>query len=311
MASPQKYFIITSGPTGSGKTKLVNATLKQLGLDEHTPYTKLLIDDLVEQNNIYKGKVTNIIENIDTTCHENNGCVKGQYNSPSNELLKKFSNAYWNVRTKSGCKTINRKGKVCNDILMNKLRDIQTTKPTVVVFETVGNKMPWILLNKNEGKRYIPEDYKIIVSYSLVNVESLKKRITSRTYTGIKSFTANHTQSAPRLVPLKGLDNTVTQIKATILALYSKCIQSYDRVTCGDSRIDTLLLFDNNGDNHTVIYDSDRDNEMTPDILERRVNSALGILSGGRIHTTRVLTKKYRNRYRQKSRRLRQKKYPL
>ena len=311
MASPQKYFIITSGPTGSGKTKLVNATLKQLGLDEHTPYTKLLIDDLVEQNDIYKGKVTNIIGDIDTTCHENNGCIKEQYNHPSNELLKKFSNAYWNVRTKSGCKTINQKGRVCNDILMNNLREIQTTKPAVVVFETVGNKMPWILLNKNEGKRYIPEDYKIIISYSLVNVDSLKKRITSRTYIGIKSFRANHTQPAPRLVPLKGLDDTVTKIKMTILALYSKCMQSYNREICGDSKIDTLLIFDNNGDNHTVIYNSDHDKEMPPDILERKVDSALGILSGGRIQATRALTKKYRNRYRHKSRRLRQKKYPL
>ena len=266
MATPQKYFIITSGPTGSGKTKLVNVTLAHLGLDENTPYTKLLIDDLVEQNDIYKGKIANIIKDIDNSCGTDEDCIKSHYNYPSNELVKKFSNAYWNTRTKTGCKTINRKGKVCNAILMNKLRDIQTTKPTIVVFETVGNKIPWLLINKNEGKRYIPDDYKIIVSYSLVNLDTLKTRITSRTYSGIKQFNTNHTQPAPRLIPLKGLEDSVNKIKMTILDLYSNCITSYDSTICGDSKIDTLLVFDNNGLGHREIYNSDHD-EITREIL--------------------------------------------
>ena len=49
------YIIITLGPTGSGKTKLIKETISYLGVKNN--YVKILIDDLIENNNKYKEKI--------------------------------------------------------------------------------------------------------------------------------------------------------------------------------------------------------------------------------------------------------------
>ena len=54
------YFIITMGISGSGKTSLIEKTLNYLDL-ENKSYKKILIDDLIENNNNYKNKIRNII----------------------------------------------------------------------------------------------------------------------------------------------------------------------------------------------------------------------------------------------------------
>jgi energy-coupling factor transporter ATP-binding protein EcfA2 len=58
------YFIITAGATGSGKTSLDNSRLRVLGLPEDSEYTKILIDDLVENSESYKTSVRKIIETV-------------------------------------------------------------------------------------------------------------------------------------------------------------------------------------------------------------------------------------------------------
>ena len=52
------YFIITAGATGAGKTSLIEKTMQHLGL--HEDYVTILIDDLVEQNAVYKKKMIGI-----------------------------------------------------------------------------------------------------------------------------------------------------------------------------------------------------------------------------------------------------------
>ena len=67
----KKYFIITAGPTGSGKTKLVEKTLEKLNINPKTEYTKFLIDDLIENDDDYKRLVKEIIKDVEVQCHEN------------------------------------------------------------------------------------------------------------------------------------------------------------------------------------------------------------------------------------------------
>ena len=48
------YIIVTLGPTGSGKTSMINAVISYLRLDVN--YNQFLIDDLVENNDTYRKK---------------------------------------------------------------------------------------------------------------------------------------------------------------------------------------------------------------------------------------------------------------
>jgi Ni2+-binding GTPase involved in maturation of urease and hydrogenase len=57
------YFIITSGATGSGKTKLITEVMKYLNI-ETKPFIKILVDDLVENDDKYKCKVSEIINSV-------------------------------------------------------------------------------------------------------------------------------------------------------------------------------------------------------------------------------------------------------
>ena len=63
------YLVITCGNTGSGKTRLMEETLKFLGISNE-PYVKILIDDIVENNLIYKREVKKIISKIERYCRE-------------------------------------------------------------------------------------------------------------------------------------------------------------------------------------------------------------------------------------------------
>ena len=90
-----KYFIITVGATGSGKSILVKNTLKVLELDPELKYERILIDDLIENNKYYKEEVKKI---IDEECKQEAECFEKKFEEPSKELFDKFDKAYWNTR---------------------------------------------------------------------------------------------------------------------------------------------------------------------------------------------------------------------
>ena len=59
------YIIITSGPRGAGKTLLADKTIEYLKLfdkDMSTTFTKILIDELIENNKVYKEKISSIVK---------------------------------------------------------------------------------------------------------------------------------------------------------------------------------------------------------------------------------------------------------
>jgi hypothetical protein len=253
--NPQKYFIITAGPTGSGKTALVDMILEQLKINKPYNYTKFLIDDFVESDKIYIEAVSDITNKLESECKKNeivdDNCMKAIFDNPSDDLLNNFYNAYSKARY-SGCDV------GCNAKLDNELMKLNAKKPDIVVFEITGINIPIWLLDES----FIPHDYMIIFAYSLVKVDTLIQRNASRAYTGYKDFRKNKSKGfrLPNIKP-KFLQETIETITKNLITLYNKCINvnsgdvnSGD--VCGKKKISRLFVSNNNKDKHQLVFDS-------------------------------------------------------
>ena len=178
----QKYFIITAGPTGSGKSSLIIETLKQLKI-ENEPYEKILVDDLVENDDKYKDRVNKIISDTEEECYydiNKLSCEKNKYENPNQKLLDAFKNAYFTTRQEPGCLN-NQENKSCDVINDDKIKN---TKNKHIIFEFTGSYIPTWLLNLN----WIHVNYKIIFTYSLVHLNKLIERNKSRAFKAIEEF---------------------------------------------------------------------------------------------------------------------------
>ena len=254
-----RYMIITCGPTGSGKTGLIYETLNHLGIDESIVkddkrYMKILVDDLIENDHGYKEKIKDIIHEIDNECSRAclddkciDKCEKKIFEHPTEELFSKFEKAYFYAR-RHGC------GIGCDEVNDDILRKIKKNKKLeVVIFETTGTYIPkWLLTTE-----YIPKSYKIIYSYSLVNLKNLMKRNKTRAFKSIQEFKKDNTQPAPRLpnVSKERFTKNIGLIQSVLVELYHKCIVDRHIDQCGNHKIDRLLIFDNNI-KHKLIFDS-------------------------------------------------------
>jgi len=251
----QKYFIITAGPTGSGKSSLIIETLKQLKI-ENEPYEKILVDDLVENDEKYKNRINKIISDTEQECYYDTNilyCEKNKYENPNQKLLDAFKNAYFNTRQEPGCLN-NQENKTCDVINDDKIKN---TKNKHIIFEFTGSYIPTWLLNLN----WIHTNYKIIFTYSLVHLNKLIERNKSRAFKAIEEFKNDNSKPAPRLpdISIEKFQPIVSSIKNTLVDLYNNCIKSYDVKTCGDRKIDRLFLFDNNGSKLELKFDSNSD----------------------------------------------------
>jgi Ni2+-binding GTPase involved in maturation of urease and hydrogenase len=278
--SNKKYYIITAGPTGSGKTNLIDNTIKHLNINNNG-YKKFLVDDLVENDQKYKDKISTIIKEIETECKQNDItdkiCEKEKYINPDENLIKKFNDAYFEVRKKTGCDiefVDGREYNGCDQKLINELK--QDNKPDIIVIETVGTYIPtWLFENEKDIPEFIPDDYSIIISYSLVNINNLIERNKNRTYNNILNFKKNPDLPAPRL-PSTNYRESIDQIIITLQNLYNSCINKnkLDTNICGKRKIDKLLIFDNNGSQQKLVFDS-TDTKMTTETFNNLIESLL------------------------------------
>lgn len=299
----QKYFIITGGPTGSGKTSLIDETLKQLGLPAETEYTKFLIDDLVENDLSYKNKVKLIIEKIDRDCEYEKevNCEQEKYAHPSEELISEFNAAYYESR-RVGCEDFRDEGVGCEKVLDSRLHNIKTHHYPVIVFEFVGQYLPiWLL-----SKEVIPSDYMVVASFSLVNIPVLVQRNTLRAYSSVLAFKQSKGKSpAPRLanVSAANFDKVVTNIIKTIRILF-QCVNhtsetnEYHVDQCGQKPVDILLLFENNGSSHVLLYNSYLQRSVSEDQLTQYIQQSIRSTGGSRflkrLHSKRRSKKRSR-----------------
>ena len=273
------YLIVTLGPTGSGKSLLIEHTISYLGLNP--TYTKILIDDLVENNPKYKKKVLSIIHEVFKECQKEGKfcqdikCTKcdtsSYYQNPTKNLLDKFQTAYYTTRKEANCvigSTLN-----CDDqndlILKNAIKNNDN-----IIFETTGGYIPsWLI-----SSPYITSKYQILFSYSIVSFNELIRRNTGRTIKSIDDFLVNRSNPAPRLpdIEYNSFRSRVITIKNTLLRLYNKCILSYEEKLCGKERIDRLLIFNNSGSSMTIAIDSENDKLSDAEFV-RNINILFGL----------------------------------
>jgi hypothetical protein len=314
----KKYFIITAGPTGSGKTGLVERTLKELGIVPKSDYKKFIFDDLIEESTKYKESVNAILEKVKTDCTTESEskddtscdvkcCEKTRYNHPDEKMYAEFWDAY-NKTTYDGC-TINvgpseptDKNRGCYKQQDDNLKQFveeankrneqvsNEDKPDIVVFETTGKEIPKWMLNNT----YIPKDYKIVISYSIVHKTQLQQRVIQRFLTSLKNYSQDKQENpAPRLPKIE--DALIQKICDTISDLYSRCIKPLKETPesklpddCGNREIHRLLVFNNNNSNdpYKKMFDSNDNTEPKLD----EIRTAFGINSSGgkkRTYTSR------------------------
>jgi hypothetical protein len=74
----------------------------------------------------------------------------------------------------------------------------------------------------------------------------------------------------------------VRKIKETLLKLYDICIVTHDSKECGTTKIERLLLFNNNGSEMTLAFDSVKDTFSRHEFI-KMINDLFGLeLDGGR-----------------------------
>ena len=126
-------LIMTFGPTGAGKAGLAVAAANHLNIKVYVP---ALIDDLVENDKLYKLKVNAIIGKFGLK--ENQNLLL----NPSDALFTAFGDAYVSTRFKLGCagtipQGIEPSNWNCNEQNDMILRDAIHEKKNIV-FETTG-----------------------------------------------------------------------------------------------------------------------------------------------------------------------------
>jgi hypothetical protein len=232
-------LLITIGPTGSGKTALIDESIKQL----HHPgeWHQYLIDDYVENDAIYKKRVLDILTSQ----------LQGKLDTliqPTPNLYSEFNDAYFSVRKSLGC---GRAGKGGCDAQFDEDIDAAIMSGQNVVFETTGTYYPAWLAEKTQGR------YQIVLSYTLVNLCDLVRRNTNRAVASAKKFISNPVQiPAPRLPNVSASGpyrDNVSKIRQVFFDIVnnnclskSKSGSPLNTQFCSPYPISKIFLFDNN-----------------------------------------------------------------
>ena len=256
----QRDLIIVGGRTGSGKGSLPGKVIGRLGLS--SSYVSIIIDDLVESNPYYKVKVSAIINKLKG---EEPNPVQAFLN-PSPELQKEMGTAYFNAREKVDCDT----GELCtnehtdcdtcdtkNDENMTKAFDNGQN----IVFETTMTYVPSWIMEVFE-KQIAEKQYKIIISYSVVDLCELLKRNKSRAVKSLEVFLVDPTKNPPRLPDIRE-----DEYKETLLDII-EVFKNLNKNPMIESNRVRLLLFDNNTNNSKVLYDN-HDNHDNHDRFDK------------------------------------------
>lgn len=260
--NPPPYFIFTAGATGSGKSQLIGLTKTQLKIDD-LDFFELKIDDLIENNPNYKLQINDII------CKMIEAFIT---NKSSIELMptieKAFGDSYFSTRKSQHCKSENIKS--CDEILDSELQKLLSQSSNILL-ETTGLSYPeWIFTDSAFSNIH---NYKIIFSYSIVNLCTLQQRNIKRFLKTLKKYLDNSTlNSAPRL-PSNLLINS-TQIRNVLFNIIEQCKVKFNKAYC-NKKI-RILIFDNSSSDAKILYDSE--NEFN-DTVKRKIDDAFALYS--------------------------------
>jgi hypothetical protein len=252
------FLIVTAGPTGSGKTQLIQETFFHLTGQRRLEYISFLVDDLVEQDKEYKQKVDAILDQFQCIAPYNQ--LNCDLTRPDPLMLNAFQEAYFEIRKKKGCNE-NKDNLTCDELNDRNIR-LALKKEIHIVIETTGSYIPsWIL------DLPLPSVYKLVFSYSIVAFPILLERNFARVSESFATYIAHRKEArAPRLINLRSqvFGPIVNQIMKTLIQLRNNCLQDVvvddaclaptGALVLDNQSIYTLLLFDNTS-KMTLIYD--------------------------------------------------------
>jgi hypothetical protein len=261
------YILITCGPTGSGKSSLIDKSIDYLKLERPLNKNIYIIDNLVEQNPDYKNKSRKILKKYfsknDYTVIEKK--IKKLLDTPinKNSIFKNFTNAYFNTR-KFGCKY-----KSCDKSFDKNIRST-IDKNENFILETTGRSFPTIVGWTNDK-------YKIFISYSLVEFCTLIERNIKRMIEQIKSFLSKERNNsiAPRLpdIRLQIFGEVVNNILKTLIEIIDKnCKTNKNKFETSTERKFRLIIFDNTVLNNNPIFDSQDKNKNLKKIKKKIID---------------------------------------
>ena len=245
------YLIITTGMTGSGKTSLIEKTIEYLNI-KGEKYVKILIDDIIENNDKYKQEIIKILAKIKESCKDEVDCIEKKYKEPTKEMYKDFGDAYFTTR-KNRCSQDSELS--CDDLLDQDLKKA-VKNGDHIIFEFTGQYIPKWLLDTN----FIKTKYTPVFAYSIVNSTKLYERNITRAFKSIKKFENDKNLPAPRLpdVSKETLIKKSDEMKSVLKDIYENCIKSHNESKCGNVPPKILLIFDNN-DSMKLIFSIDND----------------------------------------------------
>lgn len=219
--SETPIMLITSGPTGSGKSKLPDVVFNLLGIENPVP-TTILIDDFVEKDATYKKEIYKILVDFKERKNKSSEYIDKFEEKHLTDvgLRSKFNDQYWATRlaSKKGLTKLTddhpircnytpgidtdkidikqEKGETCAKLdptdsnefeycsIMHDVQLRQSIGKENVVYETQGTSFPYWLWDNC----FITEKTPIIIAYSLVKRDELRTRIIRRTLQNINEF---------------------------------------------------------------------------------------------------------------------------
>ena len=269
---PKPYFLVTLGVTGSGKGSIFKKIKHKLNkkatkrsfigqnfaskTNDNDIFYEFLIDDLVESVEQFK---TNTNDKISESLNKNINLLSTENVeslTSNNGLLKDMTNIYFHHRKSKPCRSTkikkNYKGS-CDSYLDKKLYEAINNKKNII-FETQGldtGFMEW--LNRIKGI----EKYKMILVWSIVDMNELKNRNIQRTQ---KQLEVSEPIRLPDIRE-EVLYKKLFQLKVTFLELLIMKNESE-----GIMKDTELMMIDNNSEETKIYSDENNLSEMI-DIL--------------------------------------------
>ena len=242
------YLIVTNGPTGSGKSGLVNKVIDHYGLS--TTYTKILIDDLVENNEHYKSEIDRILNEHHCDSTE---CTKlyQRVDAVDADLLQKFGEAYFSTRKGEYCDGNTRTCDEYNDQLLEEAIEGKNN----IVFETVGTYYAQWLIDKIKGQ------YNVIYAFTVLDFCENVRRNKTRASSQLKAYLQDRgSNPAPRLPDVResNFEMTARAIGDNLWTLMGRKLFDTDF----DDAIEHIIVFDNTTRKIRVLYESSETKTM-------------------------------------------------
>lgn len=245
------------GPTGSGKTSMANEVIEKENkncisitdpnkIDNDMDCYKLLIDDMIENNNYYKNKVDDIIK-TNLKCEGICDDKKIERFMGDEEALKKFEDSYFDTKN-NGCNTN------CSVKLDTILKESLESNKNIII-ETTGTYFPQWLFGfiKDSGNKYKDSGnkYRIIFALTEVKLDTLLDRLHYRELGSIKKYLEDKKNNpAPRIIDKKKLENNIKLINKTkqiIIDITKHNFKNIPEINEKELLPFEFLIYDNNG----------------------------------------------------------------